>query len=307
MTNQLTLPAFAKINLSLKVLGKRNDGYHDLCTVFQTVSLHDLLSFKKLESGEITLKCDRPGIPTDENNLIVKAARLLKERYGVAQGAAIRLEKRIPSPGGLGGGSSNGAVTLLGLCKLWGISPSFSELCEIAAQLGSDVPYFLFGGTALGTDRGTEIKLLPETSANFLLLITPNIDVSTASVFAGLNAPNLTKDARNHNLIVCHEFAEKLDLWQSELTNDLEETVFEIEPEIKRAKQRLLNIGASKAMMSGSGASVFGVFENEQARERAIGALAGEAKWRIFPVKTVTRNDYRDALGSCGNLLAKVR
>ncbi|MBA2736003.1 MAG: 4-(cytidine 5'-diphospho)-2-C-methyl-D-erythritol kinase, partial [Pyrinomonadaceae bacterium] len=150
--NSFTLPSFAKINWYLRVLGKRDDDFHELCTLFQTVSLHDDLTFA--ESDEISLTCDNQAMPIDETNLVVKTAKILREKYAVKSGAAIYLEKRIPAPGGLGGGSSNAAVTLIGLAKLWNIKISSAELLEIGGKIGADVPFFFCGGTALGTGRG---------------------------------------------------------------------------------------------------------------------------------------------------------
>src|SRR5688572_19535925 len=144
----LTLPSFAKVNLHLQVIGKRTDGFHDLCTVFQTISLHDRLSIGPDE--QIRMTCGDRQLPVDEKNLVVQAALALRKRYNVHCGARIHLEKRIPAPGGLGGGSSNAAATLLALRKLWQIDVTVEELHPIAAQLGSDVPFFLYGGTALG-------------------------------------------------------------------------------------------------------------------------------------------------------------
>src|SRR4051794_30813583 len=150
------LPSFAKINWTLRVLGKRDDGYHELYTVFQTVSLHDTLEFE--ESDEVTLTCDEGAVPTDERNLVLRAAAALRERSGCSTGARINLSKRIPAPGGLGGGSSNAAVALVGLRRLWGLRASDADLHQILASIGSDVPFFLHGGTAVGTGRGEIIE-----------------------------------------------------------------------------------------------------------------------------------------------------
>jgi 4-diphosphocytidyl-2-C-methyl-D-erythritol kinase len=151
----LTLPSFAKINWLLRVLGRRADGFHELCTVFQTVSLCDRLTFE--ENARFSLTCDDERIACDETNLIRRAAEALKKEFGVRAGARIHLEKRIPAPGGLGGGSSNAATALLGLAALWQLPVDRAGLHRLAAALGSDVPFFLCGGTAWATGRGTEI------------------------------------------------------------------------------------------------------------------------------------------------------
>jgi 4-diphosphocytidyl-2-C-methyl-D-erythritol kinase len=289
-----TLPSFAKINWLLRVLGKRDDGFHELFTIFQTVSLHDNLSF--FESDEITLTCDDERIPIGETNLIVKAARALQEAFDIKKGARIHLEKKIPAPGGLGGGSSNAAIALLGLAKLWEINSDFEKLSEIGKQLGSDVPFFFFGGTCAATGRGTEILPVEDLSENFLLIVTPNVDVSTAEAFARLNASRLTKEASKSILQICLSEAKSLDLRHSELKNDFEASVFAAAPEVKRVKEKLLELGARQALLSGSGASVFAVFEKEETRQATLKALDEEKNWRKFAVATVSRSAYREAL-----------
>jgi 4-diphosphocytidyl-2-C-methyl-D-erythritol kinase len=292
--HSFTLPSFAKINWFLRVLGKRDDGFHELCTVFQTVSLHDRLTFAESES--LSLTCDDAKIPTGETNLVIKAAKLLQQKYSVKRSAKIHLEKRIPAPGGLGGGSSNAAAAIIGLTRLWNIEPNLQELVEIGAELGSDVPFFFFGGTALGTGRGTEIYPVKEIKEKFLLIVTPKVDVPTREAFMRLNAPHLTKEKAKSILQICRNDAEKLILRQTRFENDFETSVFAIEPEIGRVKEKLLDLGASKALLSGSGASVFAVFENNETRQATLKALEEEKNWRQFAVATVTRDQYREAL-----------
>ncbi len=290
-----TLPSFAKINLGLKVLGKRADGFHELFTVFQTVSLHDDISFA--ESDGVELTCSDPRIPVDESNLIVQAARMLWERSGARRGASMHLDKRIPSPGGLGGGSSNGAVALLGLSRLWGLDVPFDDLHGMASELGSDVPFFLYGGSAFGTGRGTEIEPLADVGGRYLLIVTPDVRVSTKAAFESLNARNLTTADAESILIVCRLEARSLDLGRSELTNDMESAVFAAHPEVERVKRTLLDLGAANAVMSGSGASVFAVFDKEETRQTALKALDNEVNWRKFAVAAVSREEYRERLG----------
>lgn len=290
--NSFTLPSFAKINLILRVIGKRPDGFHELFTVFQTVSLHDSISFEA--SDKIELTCANRYIPTNEKNLIIRAANALKERFGYSFGARMHLVKRIPSPGGLGGGSSNAAVALIGLKRLWGIDVPDEDMRTIAAGLGSDVPFFLYGGTAIGTGRGTEIEPLADVAGENLLIVTPNIRVSTPKAFGKLNAAALTTDEANRILLVCRSEAENLDLSSVRLKNDMESAVFEGYPEIERVKRTLLDLGAVNALMSGSGASVFAVFDKEETRQTALKALDNEVNWRKFAVAAVSRNEYRE-------------
>ncbi len=288
------LPSFAKINLLLRILGKRDDGFHELFTVFQTVSLHDRLIFE--ESEGLTLTCDLPYIPTDERNLIIRAGKMLQQRFCIDEGAAIHLEKRIPSPGGLGGGSSNAAVALVGLKKLWQIDASEDDLHQIASELGSDAPFFLNGGTAIGTGRGEQIEPINDLEGEFVLIVTPRVRVSTREAFRRIDAPTLTPGALESTLIVCRKEAESLDLRHSVLKNDFEESVFHAFPEIERVKKTLLDLGAVNAAMSGSGASVFAVFDKEETWQAARKALGPEANWRKFAVSTVSRSKYREAL-----------
>jgi 4-diphosphocytidyl-2-C-methyl-D-erythritol kinase len=293
--NSFTLPSFAKINLLLRVLGKRADGFHEICTVFQTVSLCDYLTFSPDE--KINLTCDDKRIPVDEKNLIVRAAKILQGRCRVETGVKIHLEKRIPAPGGLGGGSSNAATALLGLIKLWQVKIDFEDLCGIGAQLGSDVPFFFYGGTGLGTGRGTEVISLENYTENHLLIVAPKVDVSTRDAFARINAPDLTNKGSKSILKICRDEVKSLYLRQSDLKNDFERLIFEIEPEIARVKRKLFDCGAKRALMSGSGASVFGIFSTNEMRGNALASLRqSEKEWRVFSAETVSRSAYQKSL-----------
>lgn len=299
--NFLKLPSFAKINWFLRVLGKRSDGYHELCTVFQTVSLFDNLTFA--ENENLILTCNKSFIPTNDKNLIIKAANLIREKFGVKKGAKIHLEKSIPSPGGLGGGSSNAAIAVLGLLKLWQLEIEFDEIRQIAGDLGSDVPFFLYGGTALGAGRGTRIFPLEEKAEKYLLIVTPNVNVSTAEAFSRLGAADLTNETSKSNLQICLNEARTLDLRQSILKNDFEASVFRAAPEIRRVKEKLLETGALSALLSGSGASVFAIFDKEETRQTAQKAIETEKNWRSFAVAAISRREYREALKPCTSLL----
>lgn len=294
MSSGFSLPSFAKVNLLLRILGKRDDGFHELFTVFQSVSLHDTLHFE--ECSEIELTSDDPSVPTDERNLIIKAATTLKRQFSVRHGAKIHLEKLIPSPGGLGGGSSNAAVALIGLKKLWNLEIGGDDLHSIAAELGSDVPYFLHGGTAIGTGRGEKVEEVDDLDAKHLLIVTPNLAVSTSAAFAALKRANLTNSETETILTVCRNEAKSLDLRHSALKNDFEQSVFADFPEVKRVKETLLKLGAANAAMSGSGASVFAIFDKQETRQAAQKALEENRDWRKFAVSTVSRENYAKTL-----------
>jgi len=302
-TISYTLPSFAKINWFLRVLGKREDGYHEICTAFQTVSLADELVFE--EDNELVLTCNEKELPTNEDNLIIKAANLLLERFQINKGARIELKKKIPLPGGLGGGSSNAAVALLGLSKLWKLPVDLKELVEIGSSIGSDVPFFFYGGTALGFGRGTEISILEDINRKFMVIATPNVAISTRDAYLKLGVPSLTKSASKSILQNCYEDVQRLNSKRLVSINDFENSIFAIKPEIKNVKEKLLDLGAANAMMSGSGASVFGVFDNEENRQMALRGLEGEQNLRSFAVNTISRQDYRKFFKPCNDLLSE--
>ena len=310
--SSLSLPSYAKINWSLRILGKRPDGYHEVQTLLQTISLHDDIHFQLSDDEAITLSCDTPEIPTDNENLIVCAAHALKDRYGIDQGVRIRLEKKIPTKAGLGGASSNAAVSLLALAHLWNVK-EVNPVLEIAASLGADVSFFLLGGCALATGTGATVSSLPENANSdlqHLIVITPNVSVSTAEAYAALRSPALTTKNTNPILSSSRDPVNSLDSqpWplregrrvrsQSRFENDFESVIFDIEPEIKRTKDALLQAGALGALLAGSGSSVFGIFSSREIQQRAVNEIKLEAGWRIFPCVTVSQNEYVRAVGS---------
>jgi 4-diphosphocytidyl-2-C-methyl-D-erythritol kinase len=299
--NSITLPSFAKINLFLHVLGKRTDGFHELFTAFQTVSLCDKLTFTPSDS--LNLTCSDATMPTDEKNLIIKAAQLLQKMANVNRGARIHLEKHIPYPGGLGGGSSNAAVTLLGLATLWNLKTNNSELLSIASEIGSDVPFFLVGGTAIGRGRGTEILEVSNFSQKYMIIVTPSIDVPTAQAYSNLSAEDLTNIDSKSILKICREAEDKLQTGNLMFVNDFENSVFEIKPEIKLIKEKLFEVGAKQALLSGSGASIFAIFDNEKKRQVAFDELKSENNLRKFAVSTISRQDYQNFYQPCKHLL----
>ena len=300
----IKLPAFAKINLGLRVLGRRADGYHEICTIFQTVTLRDTLTFEAADDERLELTCTDPSIPTDESNLVMRAASLLRGRYRVSRGARVRLEKRVPAGGGLGGGSSDAAATLIALSNLWNLKTDSAELSEMGARLGADVPFFLTGGTALGAGTGTEITPLEDARKMALVVATPDVHVSTAEAYKALNAPALTKTDGVVNLSVSRTEADFPDSLCDVMSNDFEAVVVRLHPEIGRARDALLGAGAARASLSGSGSSVYGVFESELEAGRAAKALSGaEGSWQVSACATLTRAEYVAALGASAAIL----
>ena len=185
---------------------------------------------------------------------------------------------------------------MIGLAKLWQIENSYDELIEIAEKLGSDVPFFFHGGTAIGTGRGTKLKQIDDIEEKFLLIVTPNVSVSTSEAYTKLNALSLTKESSKSIIVNCFDELDKLNSKQLILKNDFEKIIFGIEPEIKRVKDMLLKNKAQQVLMSGSGASVFAIFENNETRQATIKALESEKNWRQFAVATISRQKYREAL-----------
>jgi len=281
----ITIPAFAKINWALRVMGRRSDQYHEIETVLQTISLHDRLSFWHSPDAEITFHCDDPSLPADRSNLVGRAAHALQARFAIAAGACIALEKRIPVGSGLGGGSADAAITLVGLNRLWNLSLSRSELASLAAEIGADVPFFLVGGAALGVGTGTSISKLPDGPDQYLLVLKPKVTVSTKTAYDSLNAPALTSVTSDTILSSSREDGDFDLSYLQDMQNDFQPVVLRSHPEIERARDALLSAGATTAMLAGSGAGVFGVFENREAQERAIQAVKMEAGWRLFLVR----------------------
>ena len=273
--------------------------------MFQTISLHDTISFTPTEKNDIVLSCDDRSLPSDDRNLVWRAAAALRVRCSIQKGARIRLEKRVPTHAGLGGGSSDAAVTLLGLAYLWNLTVTESELMELAADLGADVPVFLYGGAARGAGTGTEISPLGDAADKFLLMLKPNANISTSKAYKALNAAALTTSDAKTILSTSQRSGFSDSFSSAALLNDFEAVVLQLEPEIERAKVALLGAGAQAALLAGSGAAVFGVFDNQDAQERAIQNIELETGWRVFPCSTVGRNHYRRAMGAAGEILTR--
>ncbi len=277
----------AKINLTLRVLKRRSDGFHELDTVFQAIDLWDTLEFE--HAAGITLTTDHPELVADETNLVRRAAALLRETFGIERGVSIRLLKRIPLQGGLGGGSSDAAATLLACAQLWNLDTDACALEPLARRLGADVPFFLHGGTARGTERGDRIvRLEPFGECPLLLGLAP-FGSPTAEVFERASGW-LTLPANNVNFpaLFGHKWKQPNDL--GFLANDLQEGVFEAWPELQRFHEELLAAGASTALMSGSGSTVFGVFEDAALRDAALATLCVDFEdWNLVPSRTLDK------------------
>jgi 4-diphosphocytidyl-2-C-methyl-D-erythritol kinase len=280
------LRALAKLNLDLRVLGKRPDGYHELRTIFQTISLADSLEIAFTPGRKTVVElADSLAIP---DNLVARAAHLALDKMRVHGRVEMRLSKRIPMGAGLGGGSSDAAAVLLALPVLAGRKLDLPALSELGQQLGSDVGFFLLGGTAAGIGRGTELFPLPDGGAQRALLVAPDVHVSTAQAYRDLS-PRLTSESQQNKI-----FSFQSQVWgrgvDSPSRNDFEEAVFPQHPVLAALKKRLLRAGATGALMTGSGSALFGLFSD---RNRISVALQSLGAHRAFPVSFVTRSRYR--------------
>jgi 4-diphosphocytidyl-2-C-methyl-D-erythritol kinase len=276
----------AKINWVLRILGRREDGFHEVVTVLQAVDLWDELEISQSDNLELT--CDDPTIPTDSRNLVLKAAAALASfAVGSVPGARIDLRKRIPAGGGLGGGSSNAAGALAGLSAFWNLGLGRDELAAIASSLGADVPFFLYGGTAVGTGKGDQVEAIPFAGKKTLLLGFPPVQISTAEVYRRLGA-NLTLQGNDVNLPGLRGLKLRENKDFGFAVNDLESVVFSGWSDLKRFRDALLEQGGQHAMLSGSGSTVLGVFSDAESMKRAVRQLAGRFKeWRLFETRTI--------------------
>lgn len=258
----------AKINLFLHVLRKRPDGYHDLASVMQQISIYDELEYS-LEPEGISLLCPGTHLPTDEKNLVFRAARAIFDYTGYAGGIHITLRKAIPESAGLGGGSSDAASTLMALNDLCSLGLDKTELMSIGAKLGADVPFFIFGNCAFAAGIGDELQILPNFPELNLVLINPAFPLSTKEVYQNLNL-TLTKKKNNYSIPRFYALGDIV----RELHNDLESVSLQMHPELSDFKQMLRKEGALGVLMSGSGPTLFGVFADEKSAKQARVAIS---------------------------------
>ncbi len=294
MPERVRLRSLAKINLDLRVLGKRPDGFHELRTIFQTISLADTIDIEYHRGRtKIDLKSDL-NIP---DNIVLKAADLIMQAARTTGRLRFDLTKRIPMGGGLGGGSSNGASVLLALPVLLRKPLPFEKLLELAAELGSDVPFFLTGGTAVGIGRGVEVYPLPDALARPGLLIAPGIHSSTAAAYQALQRKPLDQVPRSiinnfQSIVLGHQ--PRIPDPESPAINDFETVVFHRHPQLKSIKGKLLKLGAWRAMMTGSGSALFGLFPSRELRDRAAERFRKEFfSYQVNPFAMVTRGRYQ--------------
>ncbi|MCJ7580708.1 MAG: 4-(cytidine 5'-diphospho)-2-C-methyl-D-erythritol kinase [Candidatus Aminicenantes bacterium] len=279
--------SFAKVNLGLEVIRKRPDNYHDLRTLFQCVDLYDILEFVPNTHGKIILKGEHSGLPWDKRNIIYQAAVHLKERLHVPSGVEILVTKNIPVGGGLGGGSSNAAMTLHSLNTLWELKCSKEELADIGRILGADIPYFFEGGLCLGLGKGDELTQLLDLNPFYCVLVFPELSILTSSVYKRLST--LTSEDKKSKII---KFLNNLDY--GSLENDLEETIFFEHPQLRDIKRLFYKLGSELSLVSGSGSTVFGLFHQKKKAQEVYERLKNT--YSLSLVKSLSRAQYWDSI-----------
>jgi 4-diphosphocytidyl-2-C-methyl-D-erythritol kinase len=285
-----TIRAHAKINLDLRVLGTRADGFHELRTVFQAISLHDTIECVP-RPGPFAIECSTAGVPLDRSNLIWQAAEALwcaLRRTGPVRDVSIRLEKRIPVEAGLGGGSADAAATLLALARTWRVPLRPAQLTDVAATLGADVPFFLSGGTALGLGRGDEVYPLADLPRHWVVLLMPGFGVSTRDAYAWYDGERtLARPSAREPQYVPGPWPSRA----AQMINDLEAPIARHHPEIDQMKTALRRAGALAAAMSGSGSTVFGLFQRRHDASLAVERLSASG-WRVLLTESLGRGEY---------------
>ncbi|MGN7478908.1 4-(cytidine 5'-diphospho)-2-C-methyl-D-erythritol kinase [Solibacillus silvestris] len=269
----LYVKAPAKINLTLDVLYKRPDNYHEVEMIMTTVDLADRIGLESRADGQIKIVSTDNFVPDDQRNFAYQAAELIKSTYGIKEGVTISIEKQIPIAAGLAGGSSDAAATLRGLNELWNLNLSLDELAKHGAKIGSDVSFCVYGGTALATGRGEQVEELQAPPTCWVVLAKPKIGVSTADVYGGLNIEGL-QHPNTKQMIRAIE-TNDYELMCASLGNVLETVTFKLHPEVITIKEQMQRFGADAVLMSGSGPTVFGLVENEARVSRIYNGLRG--------------------------------
>ncbi len=282
--HEIILEAFGKINLSLDVLHRRPDGYHELNTIMQQIDLKDTIILKELEKG-IKIECNHEGVPLDNSNLVYKAWEKIVEKTGINKGVHIIIDKKIPVASGLAGGSANGAAVLKGLNTLWNLNLSYEELKDIGLEIGADVPFCIMGGTAHAKGIGEKLTKLRSFSNKMVLLANVGIPISTAYVYENLNLKDINSRIDIDKMLEYIE-DDNLPKLAENMANVMEQVVIKEYPIIDEIKKDMIRYGALGSMMSGSGPTVFGLFDDEEKLYRCKNELEKRIK-NVFIAKTV--------------------
>lgn len=285
----ISVKALAKINLGLDVVRRREDGYHEVRMVMQTIHLFDRLEIAKNTSGEITIETNLPFLPTNENNLVYKAAKLLKEEFHIRDGVDVKLHKHIPVAAGMAGGSTDGAAVLYGMNRIFGLGLSKEDLMQRGVKLGADVPYCIMRGTALAEGIGEKLSVLPPMVKCPVLIAKPGISVSTKFVYENLKLDHKMVHP-DIDRLVDDITAKDLHAIAGDMGNVLETVTIPNYPIIARIKEYMMEHGALNAMMSGSGPTVFGLFENEDVAMEAYEAMCASGLAKQIYLTTIYNN-----------------
>lgn len=278
-------PAYAKINLSLDVVGKREDGYHDLEMIMASIDLYDDLTFQIIPENRIRVTCEHPQVPTDERNLVYQAIRLMKDRYHIREGLAVHIDKRIPVTAGLAGGSSDAAATIRAINRLFDLNLTFEEMLDIGLYLGSDVPYCIYGRMAYVTGRGENIEPLPSLENVWVVVIHPDIAVSTKEIFSHVKVDQLAHPSVQQvkAAILKGNYSEMV----RHMGNALETITFNLYPEVRQLKDEVASYQPDAVLMSGSGPTLFALTQDptfaEQLKEKLD--IPNGVKRTVFVVK----------------------
>lgn len=272
--NEYQIKAFAKINLGLDVVGRLENGYHQVRMIMQTVGIYDELTLERTASG-IIVTTDCGELPTDENNLVYKAAKLMKEHYGISQGLRIHLKKKIPIAAGMAGGSTDAAAAMKGINRLFDLGCTLEELVELGVAIGADVPYCVMGGTALAEGIGEKLTALVPAPDCYVLVAKPDINVSTKYVYEHLDAAGIKKHPDIDGMAAAIE-AGSLQGILDRMENVLESVTVKAYPVIHTLKNRMKELGAVNSLMSGSGPTVFGIFIEKETAQRAYDQIRSE-------------------------------
>ncbi|MCP3764495.1 4-(cytidine 5'-diphospho)-2-C-methyl-D-erythritol kinase [Domibacillus sp. A3M-37] len=288
---KLMIKAPAKINLTLDVLHKRPDGYHEVEMIMTTVDLADRLELESLNKNEIRIISHNRFVPDDSRNLAYQAAKLLKDRYGIKTGVSIQIDKVIPVAAGLAGGSSDAAAALKGLNQLWNLGLSLDELAELGAEIGSDVSFCVYGGTALATGRGEKIEHLPTPPNCWVVLAKPTIGVSTGEVYKNLKLDRMKRPDTNAMIEAIKE--NDYNKMCQNMGNVLESVTLYAHPEVALIKEQMIRFGADAVLMSGSGPTVFGLIRHDSRMHRVYNCLRGFCD-QVYAVRMLGDTDLVD-------------
>lgn len=286
----MKMKAYAKINIALDAIGKREDDYHLLRMIMQTVDLYDVIDITKSKGSSISISCNKHYVPTDERNLAYKAAALFKERFNIKEGINIRIKKNIPVAAGMAGGSTNAAAVLVIMNKLFNVNASLDELKELGVKIGADVPYCIEGGTALCEGIGEVITQLKPFENKILVVLKPNFGVSTKEVYTSLDINKIKKHVNIEGLISAME-NDDLRYVSRNMKNVLENVTLKKHSVLKTTKEDMKRSGALGAMMSGSGPTVFAFFDNMLTAQKSFEFLKSKYKYAdVYITRTISNN-----------------